>query len=79
MRLYFKLMVIVLIAATIQSRAPGGTDRSELWFALRCQIAHLTNDTAMTERLIEEEYQILRRQHEQPVFYANAGAPAAAE
>ena len=77
MRLYLKLLVILLVAAAVQSRAPAGPGHNELWFAIRCHIACLTHDHALEARLVDEEYQILRQQHGEPATYVNATGPAA--
>ena len=79
MRLYLKLTVILLVAAAVQSLAPSGPGHNELWFAIRCHIACLTHDRALQARLVDEQYQILRQQQEEPVAYVNATAPAAPE
>lgn len=52
MRLYGKLLLIVLSFAFLQA---GLRDRGEdWWFAARCHIAKVTGDDAMQECLIEE-------------------------
>jgi hypothetical protein len=75
MRLYLKLLAILLIAAAIQSRAPSGPGHDELWFALRCQLANLTHDEVLKAKLVDEQYQIIRRQHEEPITHMNAAGP----
>jgi len=77
MRLYLKLLAMLLIAIVVQSRVPAGPGRSELWFAVRCHIAVLTNDHALQDRLVDEQYQILRHEREEPVSHMNASGPGA--
>ena len=72
MRLYLKLFVILAVTAATQwtlQRAPA--QGAELWFAARCQYAHLTHDDALWERLIHECQQLVS---DAPVP-VNAGRP----
>ncbi|HYO07933.1 MAG TPA: hypothetical protein VER17_03100 [Tepidisphaeraceae bacterium] len=58
MRLYLKFFALLLAAGTLQwaigVNAREGTD---LWFNLRCQLAHVTGDTGYQDRLIQEQYE----------------------
>jgi|SRR5688500_912027 len=55
MRLYLKLAAIVLLAVAAQwGLKNGGATASDAWFAARCQLAHLTNDEALRNRLMDE-------------------------
>jgi hypothetical protein len=74
MRLYLKLVVILAVTVGAQwalKHAPA--QGAELWFAARCQFAHLTHDDALWERLIRECQQ-LDCDAPDPVI-VNAGRP----
>ena len=60
MRLYLKLATIVLLAVAAQwGLKHGGATASQAWFAARCQLAHMTNDEALRNRLIDEAAECL--------------------
>ena len=54
MRLYGKLLAIVLAAAGVQWSIQNRQHARDVWFVVRCQIAHMTNDAALEERLVAE-------------------------
>lgn len=61
MRLYAKLMgMILLFTAAVRWVEPAGSPRA-WWFYVRCHTATVTGDDAMAERLVQEA-QLLNRE-----------------
>jgi len=56
MRLYSKLLLMVVIFASIQHFAPPSAWGGEAWFAMRCHAAHLLGDHVLAEELVDEYY-----------------------
>ena len=54
MRLYGKLLAIVIATAGVQCSIQNRQHARDAWFTVRCQIAHVTNDAALEERLVAE-------------------------
>ena len=60
MRLYVKLLVMILGAAATQHFAPPSAWGGEAWFALRCHAAHLLGDEELAAQLVDEYYRAHR-------------------
>src|SRR5688572_14511755 len=56
MRLYTKLLLMIVVFAGIQHFAPPSAWGGEAWFALRCHAANLLGDSALAEQLVDEYY-----------------------
>ena len=56
MRLYAKLLVMILMAGSFQRYAPPSAWGGEAWFAVRCHAATLLGDHEMSMRLVDEYY-----------------------
>ena len=56
MRLYAKLLLMILIFAGIQHYAPPSAWGGEAWFAIRCHAANLLRDEALAAQLVDEYY-----------------------
>ena len=56
MRLYAKLLLMILITCSIQRYAPPAEWGGPTWFGLRCHFAHLTDDRELQTRLVDEDY-----------------------
>jgi hypothetical protein len=54
MRLYLKLLLLLVVALGIQWSITEQWRRSEWLFAFRCQYARLTRDDQMSDRLLDE-------------------------
>jgi hypothetical protein len=54
MRLYIKLLAIMLPAVAFQYFVQSDWQHNETWFAIRCEAAYLTGDEALKQRLVEE-------------------------
>ena len=67
MRLYVKLLAIILLAAAVQRYVLAGSELSDLWFGMRCSFAYTTHDDRLLKRLVLEA-----RQHEQAKYHMNA-------
>ena len=56
MRLYSKLLVMILLAGALQHFAPPSAWGGEAWFTLRCHVANVMGDDALAAQLVEERY-----------------------
>ena len=56
MRLYAKLLLMILMFAGIQHYVPPSAWGGEAWFAMRCHAANLLGDEALSARLVDEYY-----------------------
>jgi hypothetical protein len=56
MRLYCKLILMILAFATMQHFAPPSAWGGEAWFAIRCHAAHVMGDEALAAQLVDEYY-----------------------
>ena len=56
MRLYSKLVLMVLVFAGIQHFAPPSAWGGEAWFTLRCHAAHVLGDEELAAELVDEYY-----------------------
>lgn len=65
MRLYSKLILMILTFAGIQYYAPPSAWGGEAWFALRCHAAHVLGDAALAEHLVDEHYREIHPPEEQ--------------
>ena len=54
MRLYIKLIALLLATATLQQSLLSQDPPSEIWFGLRCSFAYAINDQPMIYRLADE-------------------------
>ena len=54
MRLYLKLIALVLATATLQQSLLSQDPPSEIWFGLRCSLAYAMHDDTMINRLADE-------------------------
>ena len=57
MRLYGKLLVMILLAGALQHYAPPSAWGGDAWFALRCHMATVMGDEALAAQMVEEHYQ----------------------
>jgi hypothetical protein len=57
MRLYAKLIVMLLVFGGIQHFAPPSAWGGEAWFALRCHAASVMGDERLAAQLVDEYYQ----------------------
>ena len=86
MRLYAKLLLMTLVFASFQRFAPPSAWGGELWFGVRCHLAHVLNDEQLQAAMVDEYY---RRKHttdddarlniEVEIRYAQVVAEEAAE
>ena len=65
MRLYCKLLLMIVLAGGLQHFAPPSAWGGEAWFALRCYCANALGDRALAERLVEEHYQEIHSDEEE--------------
>ena len=75
MRLYVKLLGLVLLAMALNQYAFSGVRRQAAWFAIRCQYAQAFKDGRMEERLVEEGRQYMTAYghwpgEDEPAFHA---------
>jgi len=56
MRLYFKLLVMILVFSAIQHFAPPSAWGGEAWFTIRCHTATVLGDTKLAAQLVDEYY-----------------------
>ena len=56
MRLYLKLLLMILAFGAIQHFAPPSAWGGDAWFAFRCQAAMMLGDQALSEQLVDEYY-----------------------
>jgi len=77
MRLYLKLIVMILSFALLQRYAMR--EANELWFVVRCQYVALVGDEAAQARLVEDTREVVLRELEerQLAFEASVFAAAA--
>ena len=61
MRLYAKLVTMILVFAGIQHFAPPAAWGRDAWFALRCHAADMLGDEALSANLVDEYYNNNRR------------------
>jgi hypothetical protein len=62
MRLYSKLLTMILLFAAIQHvAAPSCAWGRDAWFALRCQAADMLGDEELAANLVDEYYNNNRR------------------
>jgi hypothetical protein len=61
MRLYTKLVLMVLVFAGIQHFAPPSAWGGEAWFTIRCHAAHVLGDKKLAADLVDEYYRENRR------------------
>jgi hypothetical protein len=61
MRLYAKLVSMILVFAAIQHFAPPHAWGGDAWFALRCHAAEMMGDEALAADLVDEYYNNNRR------------------
>jgi hypothetical protein len=62
MRLYTKLLTMILLFAAIQHvAAPSRAWSRDAWFAFRCQAADMLGDEALAANLVDEYYNNNRR------------------
>ena len=73
MRLYLKLLLLLVVALGIQWSITEQWRRSEWLFAFRCQYARLTRDDQMSDRLLDEARDRLLLRREEADFEARHG------
>jgi len=56
MRLYSKLLLMILAFAGIQHFAPPSAWGGEAWFTIRCHAAAMLGDEKLAEQLVDEYY-----------------------
>ena len=56
MRLYSKLLVMILAFGAIQHFAPPSAWGGDAWFALRCHMAQVLGDDRLARDLVDEYY-----------------------
>ena len=56
MRLYSKLLLMILVFGSIQHFAPPSAWGAEAWFAIRCHAANLLGDEKLAAQLVDEYY-----------------------
>jgi hypothetical protein len=56
MRLYSKLILMIVLSVALQYYAPPSAWAGEAWFALRCHVAALTGDDALGAQMVDEYY-----------------------
>ena len=56
MRLYCKLLLMILVCAGIQHFAPPSAWGGEAWFTIRCHAAAVMGDDQLAEQLVDEYY-----------------------
>ena len=60
MRLYSKLLLMVLLTGGLQHFAPPSAWGGDLWFSLRCHAAHVLDDEELAAQLVDEYYRARR-------------------
>jgi hypothetical protein len=56
MRLYSKLLLMILVCAGIQHFAPPSAWGGEAWFTIRCHAAAVMGDEKLAAQLVDEYY-----------------------
>ena len=56
MRLYCKLLMMILLFSAIQRFAPPSAWGGEAWFTIRCHAANVLGDTKLAAQLVDEYY-----------------------
>ena len=74
MRLYIKLVAMIVLAVAMQRYVLNDWRHNEAWFAIRCEIAFLTNDQGLREELVEEGGYLLHRRLDEQVRNAAGGS-----
>ena len=56
MRLYAKLLVMIVLVGALQHYAPPSAWGGDTWFALRCHAAQVLGDHQLAAQLVDEYY-----------------------
>ena len=68
MRLYAKLLVMILLGAALQHFAPPSEWGGAAWFTVRCHAANLMGDKRLAAQMVEEHYRTIRSVEEEELI-----------
>jgi hypothetical protein len=60
MRLYTKLLVMILLTGAFQHFAPPSAWGGDAWFMIRCHAANVMGDKRLAAQMVEEHYRTIR-------------------